>query len=141
MPVHPLDVVNEARKWKGIPFKHQGRTKNGVDCVGLCLVVGWSLGVYSKDHKAYSIYPQKDLLKSHLDEILIECPKSDIETGCIVMMKIDIDPQHMAIVCPYSEKSFGMIHSYYKRGVVEHRLSQGWGRRIVTAYKIPGVVY
>ena len=32
-------VVREARTWVGVPFLHQGRSRNGVDCVGLPIVV------------------------------------------------------------------------------------------------------
>lgn len=139
--ITPYEVIEEAKLWKGTPFKHQGRTKHGLDCVGFCLVVGWNLGIYDKDHQKYSRYPQGDLLRNNLEEVLTKVKKEDLDIGMIVMMKIDVDPQHMAIITPYSEQSFGMIHSYYKRGVVEHRLSLGWKNRIVSVYKIPGVEY
>jgi hypothetical protein len=37
-------IVNEARKWVGTPFQHQGRTRGkAVDCVGLVLSVADNL--------------------------------------------------------------------------------------------------
>ena len=33
------EVVREARTWVGVPFRHQGRSRSGVDCGGIIVVV------------------------------------------------------------------------------------------------------
>ena len=30
-------IVAEARRWIGVRWRHQGRSRSGVDCIGLCL--------------------------------------------------------------------------------------------------------
>ena len=34
------EIVDAARNWVGVPYRHQGRTRNGIDCVGLLLEGG-----------------------------------------------------------------------------------------------------
>ena len=29
------EIVAAARDWVGVPYRHQGRTRNGIDCIGL----------------------------------------------------------------------------------------------------------
>lgn len=38
-------IVEQARTWIGVPFLHQGRTRIGVDCLGLVIAVGQELGM------------------------------------------------------------------------------------------------
>jgi cell wall-associated NlpC family hydrolase len=39
-------IVDTARGWLGVPYRHQGRRKDkGVDCVGLIIGVGAELGL------------------------------------------------------------------------------------------------
>lgn len=55
------DVVNEARGWLGTPWRHQGRTRQGIDCIGLPVVIGRALKISKYDVQAYGREP-KDLL-------------------------------------------------------------------------------
>jgi cell wall-associated NlpC family hydrolase len=40
MPVVLNVIVSAARSWLGVPWRHQGRTRQGVDCAGLVVLVG-----------------------------------------------------------------------------------------------------
>ena len=44
MPADPSAIVAAARTWLGVPWRHQGRTRQGVDCAGLVVLVGRGLG-------------------------------------------------------------------------------------------------
>ena len=48
------DIVDQARGYLGTPFLHQGRTRHGLDCVGLVIRVAHDLGLsdYDIDHYA-----------------------------------------------------------------------------------------
>ena len=47
------DIVAEARRWIGAPWRHQGRGPAGVDCIGLLIVVADALGVPHHDVQGY----------------------------------------------------------------------------------------
>lgn len=45
-------VVQEARSWIGVPFRHMGRSRQaGVDCIGFVLCVAWALEIPLVDYK------------------------------------------------------------------------------------------
>lgn len=39
------EIVAEALSWEGVPFRHQGRSRSGVDCVGYGRCIGRELGL------------------------------------------------------------------------------------------------
>lgn len=39
------DIVAAARTWIGVRWQHQGRTRHGIDCIGLPAVVAFELGL------------------------------------------------------------------------------------------------
>ena len=61
-----------------------------------------------------------------------EIPIGGIEVGDVLLLSIDTQPQHLAILGDRS-----IIHSYAPaRGVVEHNLDAWWQKRIVAAFRI-----
>jgi cell wall-associated NlpC family hydrolase len=46
-------IVEEARKYLGVRFRHQGRTVAGIDCAGLILNVGNDLGLIEYSETGY----------------------------------------------------------------------------------------
>ena len=48
------DIVDAALKYLGTPFRHQGRTAEGLDCVGLVVRVAMDLDLYHEDVPAYN---------------------------------------------------------------------------------------
>ncbi len=142
MNVTRQEVVEFARSCKDIPYQHQGRSKLGVDCAGILVMLGKWLGEYSesKEARRYSRDPASFSLKKELARMLISIDKENIDCGDILLLKILREPQHVGIVTDYSEQSFGMVHCYQSIGrVVEHRLNRFWLDRIVQVYQIPGV--
>ncbi len=136
-------IVEEARKFKGVPFKHQGRSrKQGIDCVGMLIILGEENGFYkeSLENNRYSKNPEVFKIKETLDEILVPIDKDKFKEGDILLFRIPFHPQHVGIVTDYSDQSYGIVQAYQTIGkVVEHRLDQKWIDRIVKAYQVPGV--
>lgn len=116
-------VVAEARKYLGTPWRHQGRSAEGIDCAGLIIRVANDLGIFSFDTLDY--LPQATdesmmrLCSEHLE-------KGSMEPGCIPVMRFG-NNRHIGI---FGESPNGLtiIHAYsrYPRKVVEHLFSMGW---------------
>ena len=135
-------IVDFARSYKGVPYRHQGRSVAGLDCAGILVLLGEEIGFYSEkiESRRYSRNPASFKLKQEMDKHLIPISKQDIQVGDVLLLKITTDPQHIGIVTGYSAQSFGMIHCYDTVGrVVEHRLNRLWFERIIQSYSIPGV--
>ncbi len=54
------DVVAEARSWIGTRFRPKGRSRLGVDCVGLLVMVGRAFGVPHEDEQHYTDWPDPE---------------------------------------------------------------------------------
>lgn len=129
------DVVTEARKWLSVRWHHQGRSRAGIDCVGLVIKIGHALGFSDFDIADYSRQPDPAMMRSllalHMDPIAV----SSAQPGDVLLMRFEREPQHVAIVTDQ-----GIIHAYAQaRKVVEHRLDDIWRGRIVGAYQYKGL--
>lgn len=133
-PVTRERFVAEARVWTGTPYLHQGRNRLGVDCIGLLLVVGWSLGLTEYDVKGYGRTPNAGFLEAECERLMQRTDNA--LTGDVYLMRFTRDPQHLAIATDR-----GLIHAWGGAGrVVETSLPLSWRSRIVRAYAVPGVV-
>ncbi|MCP4102774.1 MAG: hypothetical protein GY750_15350 [Lentisphaerae bacterium] len=128
-------IVDEARSWLGIPFKHQGRTIDGVDCVGLVIVVAHALGLSDFETHQYSRHPSPTMMGRILDAEMVRIKISEALPGDVYWMRFFKDPQHLAII---SDK--GIIHSFSNvKKVTEHRIDKRWKNRIMGAYRFKGL--
>lgn len=142
--VTPDSIVLAARSYLGTPFRHQGRLKRvGVDCVGLLVGVARELGIWgdSIDHTAYRRREDGTILMEMLEtHLVIKSLDDPLRPGDILAMRHSV-PQHVAIVSEaFPNGEFQIIHAL-DSGVVEHRLSTRWRRKIVGVFEFPGVAY
>jgi hypothetical protein len=104
-------VVAEARKWEGIPWRHQGRSIMGVDCVGLGVVVAQALGVYHEDRTDYARQPTDASMLAHIRKFTVRIPFGENLVGTIGLFRGSIYPCHVGF---FSEKN-GIIHVIHAR--------------------------
>ena len=139
------DVVAEARRWLGTPWRHQARLRGvGVDCGGLVVCVAQALGLPVQDHApGYARLPDGVSLRACVESQCTRIP--ELEPGAVLLMRWADAPQHLAIVSTLPER-FGIIHAWAGiRRVVEHGLTAEWQGRIVRddagplIYRLPGV--
>ena len=132
----PHRVIEEARGWVGVPFRHQGRDGNGLDCVGLPIVVGQSLGLFDPrfDVARYGRLPTGELI----DRLREHCrPLPAAVPGCLVVIAWTKLAAHIAVFTGGT-----IIHAYQSVGaVVEHGYRGRWIRMTHSVWGLPGVVY
>lgn len=149
------EVVSAARGWVGTRFHHQGRLKasegcaGGCDCLGLLIGVAQELDLCAKDgrralaahdERSYGHIPDGGKLQAALDMLLHRVSLQDIRPADVLLLRLAVEPQHLAIVSDYPAGGLGMVHALaVNRRVVEHRLDALWRGRIVAAYRIPMV--
>lgn len=136
----PAQVIAAARAWVGVPWVHQGRSRRGVDCAGLVVMVARELGLSTFDVAGYGRRPQPDTL---LDALLdAGCAQRDMQPGMLLLMRFRREPQHFALLADHPHGGLSIVHGLSTSGaVVEHRLDDAWARRIVSAWALPGVTY
>lgn len=131
------ELIEAAREYKDTPFKHQGRSSEGLDCVGLIVRAMKDCNYPVTDVTNYSMTPDPDLMLKIISPYLTEKPIKEKRPGDILWMRFKRNPQHVAIV---TDK--GMIHSYSVIGkVVEHGIDKVWQRRFAKCFQLNGLVY
>ena len=127
------DVVRVARSLLGVRYTHQGRSRAGLDCIGLPVLVRAELGLPALDAapgyaKTSAAFEMLDFCRAHM----VEVSPVEIQPGDI-LVQIDGIGRHMAIVCDYplSPESLGIIHAWRpNRRVTECRLDDGFMRLV-----------
>jgi NlpC/P60 family putative phage cell wall peptidase len=142
-------VVAEARGWLGTPFAHQAHAKGvGADCAGLVAGVAISLGLLPADWWERSFAPWGGYPRTPTIGIVpVLCRRfmrhlepAQAQAGDVLLLRLSVEPQHLAIATPYQHGGLAMIHAYSRAGaVVEHRLADVWRARIVAAFALPGI--
>ena len=138
-------VVACARQFLGVPFAHQGRSRAGLDCLGLLLVTAQAAEITFEGMATaqlavpnYGVRPDTAMLRQQLDRFLVPIAKETRAPGDIVLLQVQGLPQHLAMLSDYPlAGELGMIHAYAPaRKVVEHRYDEAWQRNTVGCYRL-----
>ena len=131
-------LVAEARRWVGVPYVHQGRTRYGVDCIGLILCVRAALEPWdalSREPRDYARHPRDGLL---LDRVRTSCfLLAAPEDGALILIRWPktSHPSHVAIYA-----GGNLIHAYQRaKRVVETGFRAHWLRNAHSYWQLPGV--
>ena len=140
-------LVESARKYKGVKFRHRGRTTFSLDCAGLPWLAYADLGVVLPDVKIYGRDPSADeqslpdRVADALGEPVQVAPvsMSDLQVGDVLIRKYELYPHHIMIAgdAPYAG-ALTVIHSCGLEGrVVEHRLDERIAEAITHVFRRP----
>lgn len=134
------DIVAEARTWLGTPWKHQGRTRLGVDCAGLIIVIAKALDLSDYDTTGYGRSPVPREFMREFEATMNRKPVGDTLPGDVLLFR---DRQHTCHSALVADKggSLTIIHAYAsRRRVVEDRLDQGdWLARRSACFEFRGL--
>lgn len=140
------DIVRVARSYIGTPFHHMARVPGvGMDCSGLLLCVGRELGLIAPDFDvpAYTPNPDGHSMVEWCDAYMTRIDQKDMQPGDVILLIVDLHPQHLGIVGDYPHGGFSIIHASNNvrpPRVIETRLLLSVAQRFVAAYSVPGVV-
>jgi cell wall-associated NlpC family hydrolase len=137
-------VVAAARGWLGTPWRHQGRSRHGVDCGGLLVQVARELGLADVDVTAYPMEADGASLRALCEAHMARIPLAEAAPGDAVLIRFrPPGPEsHLALVTDYPGGRLALLHALNRGAdgrVVEHRLDAHWRSLIVAAYRLPGV--
>lgn len=130
-------IVEEGRQWIGAPYLHQGRSRYGIDCLGLIILTLQKVGMKIPDHCNYPPqYDARQLLEG-CQKYLQQISTANINIGSILLFQVYNQPRHLAIAT-----NRGMIHIRGGRSshVTEVPIPPQWQKRIHSVYDVPGVI-
>lgn len=140
-------LVDQARTYLGVPFRHRGRTVRGLDCAGLVWRAYADLGCVLPDVERYGREPHRDGLMDAMraafgapvweGRSLID--RAVLRVGDVVVLRFEVHPHHIAIVTDDRHHGLGLIHAYSPPGgggrVLEHGLDARWQSLIVAVFR------
>ena len=133
-----LSFIAAARSYIGVRWRHQGRSRRGVDCAGLIACALQDTGRPIEDRTTYGREPYmrslEIVLHSHFGDPLLA---EQMRVGDVALMHFrNGEPSHVGILGDYLYGGLSLIHAYAKtREVVEHRLDDEWRGRITEVYR------
>lgn len=132
------EIVSEARKLIGTPYRHQGRSRFGVDCVGFIVLVMERLETLPVEllQANYGRLPRAELIQKTRKYCE---PLSHLEAGALLLIRWpgEKEPGHIAI---YTGEDGLMIHAYGTlKKVVEHGYRGAWLKLTDSVWRLPGV--
>lgn len=136
-------IVPVVREWIGTPFQHQGRLPGvALDCIGLVICACWELGIKPRsfNFKAYPGIPDGRSLIAECNNHMTRIRADDMAVGDVAVFRFGRHPQHLGIVGDYVHGGFSLIHAAQQEGeVIEHHLDSSHMKRLVAAYRLPGI--
>lgn len=138
------EIVTAARGWSGVRWLHQGRSRDGVDCLGLVLVVAHDLGLTDFDTRDYARQAKDESMLEQCREHLVEITRAAARPGDVAVMRFE-NNRHIGIFGDYVHGGLSLIHAFSQapRKVVEHRFSDDWLRgykaSLMSCFRFPGV--
>jgi cell wall-associated NlpC family hydrolase len=139
MPVNGTDIVSIARTWLDVPFRHQGRSRHGVDCGGLLLMVATDAGLSVAAPTVYSMSPDPDMIADTLQTNCTRLQFRDQHPGDVLLFSFAGEPRHVGIASELAGHP-AVIHAWAKPGkVVEHRIDDLWHKRLRAVYRLRGL--
>jgi len=136
-------IIGWAREWLGVPYLHQGRSRLGVDCVGVIVDIAKRLNMSVQDWQRYPRVPHAGRLLKSFRAHLIEIPSKDLSPADVVLMSWRQEPHHAGIISRIGNEGWdntrlGLIHCNMTVGrVVEHTLDEKWRKRIKYVFQYP----
>ena len=132
-------IVASVRDMIGAPFVEKGRSKRGIDCVGLLLVAAKAIGQDDIiDILDYSLAPEVEKFMTYVVGQTDEAPKTPLMHGSIVLLRQAIYPMHCGILTT-DKGRIQIVHASVSRGVVE-TLYKPWARNFLKQRNYRGVI-
>ncbi len=145
MTASRADVVRVARSYMLTPFHHMERQPGlALDCAGVVICVARELGLVAPDFDlpAYTPSPDGSML-AWCDRYMTRLERGSEQPGDVLVIAIDLEPQHVCILGDYKHGGLSIIHAASRRDgsgvVVETRLMYSRNVKFVAAYALPGV--
>jgi cell wall-associated NlpC family hydrolase len=130
------DLVDRARTYLGVPWRHLGRTRAGVDCIGLVLLAAADAGLTLPDPAPYQREPQGqrllDGIRAHAQRVVVA------EPGDILVFRMGIYGGHVGIATVHRTYGGpGVLHAYApRRHVVEQQMDGEMQRALAAVFRL-----
>ena len=133
------DIITAARTYLGVPWRHQGRGRRGLDCAGLIVRVARDLGLSDYDATGYRRHAQGQSFVEHFRRNMDQLPVPNMRPGDVLVFADAAYPCHAAIVAEkYGRPSIVHAHAT-RRKVVEELYAAEWPDKVKFCFRFRGL--
>ena len=131
--------VAAARSYVGVPWRHLGRARTGLDCIGLVLLAAREVSVDLPDPAPYAREPQGTRL---LEGILAHATRvAEAAPGDVLLFRLGLYGGHVGIASTHP--AWGVpacLHAYAPRKqVVEQPMDAELRSALLGAFRLPSL--
>lgn len=131
--------VAAARRHVGVPWRHLGRARTGVDCIGLVLLAARETGADLPDPAPYAREPQGTRL---LEGILAHTTRvAEAAPGDVLLFRMGLYGGHVGVASVHP--AWGVpacLHAYApRRQVVEQPMDAELRNALLGAFRLPSL--
>lgn len=128
-------IVAEARTWLGVPWRHQGRSRTGVDCAGLVVQVARALELADYDTTAYSRRPQGQGFVAHFQGQMDGVAIPQAQAGDVLIFADQAYPCHCGFLTEWRDRPH-LLHAHAtRRQVIEEPYTGEWPAKVKFAFR------
>lgn len=129
-------IEDAASELLGIPFQHLGRSRRGLDCVGVLVTVASEVGLSDYDIRTYSHRARGHELLGYFGAQMDHISMRDLSAGDVLVTRDEDEalPCHCGIVVR-RPGGLGFIHAWARRRRVVESLLSEWLPWAVRAYR------
>ena len=133
------DIVAAARSYLGVPWQHLGRSRQGLDCIGLVVRVFQDTGIPVEDQRNYTRGPQVQNFRAVVNAHTTRGTMAYIRPGQIGVFKQEQYPMHVGVIGMDNFGQLTLIHAAAgNRRVVEVPLRE-WQHDLIDVREVPGI--
>lgn len=127
-----IGLDDAARAYLKTPFRHQGRTPRGCDCIGLLVMALIDCGRPVSDSTTYGKDPTDGRLEREMErEFGPRISKTEMRAGDMVAIEFEGPVRHVGIIGNHPQGGFTLIHTDSSlKEVTEHIIDKRWMNRI-----------
>lgn len=135
-----MTLDEAARGYVGVPWRHLGRSREGLDCIGLVLLAARDCGLDAVDPAPYAREPSSQRLRQELAQVLDEVPVADARPGDVLVFNLGLYAGHIGVRAEHpAYRVASVIHAYApRRRVVEEPLASLDAGTLTGAYRMRG---
>ena len=138
-PVTGAAVVRAARSFLGVKYRHQGRSREGVDCIGLPVCVRAELGLPPMDATGYAKRTVDSEMLDFCRANMVPVDRASLQPGDL-LVQMTGQLRHIAIVGDYPGGDLSIIHAHLpNKKVVECRLDDVFMKTVRGCFRFPEV--
>lgn len=130
-------AVETARSYIGTRWRHRGRSRYGIDCIGLIVASLKAAGFTMRDRVDYGREPWRDGLEREMHEHFGDpIPRAEWRAGDVAMMRWENRPEagHVGLIAQ-GPHGLTLIHSHSMSSVIEHHIDAHWESLILAVFR------